>query len=256
MTRCFDAAKDQGLEGVVAKKRDSPYQAGRRSMDWRKLKVRASEEVVVVGYTKGQGRRSHGFGALVVAVHEKGGLRWAGNVGTGFSDAEIERLLGLLRPLKRADSPLAEVPKMPRVRRTDVVWVEPRLVAQVEFVEWTHDGRLRAPTYVGLREDKAPEDVRREPAPIPDVVRKGKRELRLSNLDKPFWPEESISKGDLIAYYRDVAEVLVPHLRAATVHDEALPRRLAGKALLPEAVAVAHARVDQALAAAGVDARG
>jgi bifunctional non-homologous end joining protein LigD len=207
------AARDQGIEGVVAKKLDSSYQPGRRSTDWRKVKVRASQEVVVVGYTKGQGRRSHSFGALVVAVHEAGGLRWAGNVGTGYSDDEIERLLRLLRPLELKTTPLAEEPKMPRVRRGEVVWVEPKLVAQVEFVEWTHDGRLRAPVYLGLREDKTPEEVRREPAPVPDVIRKGKRELRLSNLDKPFWPEEGITKGDLIAYYRDVADVLVPHLR-------------------------------------------
>jgi bifunctional non-homologous end joining protein LigD len=177
------------------------------------VKVRAGQEVVIVGYTKGQGRRSGGFGALVVAVHEAGGLRWAGNVGTGFSDDEIDRLLALLRPLARKTTPLAEEPKMPRVRRGDAVWVEPELVAQVEFVEWTHDGRLRAPVYLGLREDKTAEEVRREPTPIPDVIRKGKRELRLSNLDKPFWPAEGITKGDLIAYYRDVAEVLVPHLR-------------------------------------------
>ncbi len=207
------AAKEQGLEGVVAKKLDSPYQPGRRSLDWRKLKVRAGQEVVIVGYTRGQGRRSGGFGSLVTAVHDAGGLRWAGNVGTGFSDAEIDRLLGLLRPLVRDTSPLAEEPKMPRVRRSDIVWVEPKLVAQVEFVEWTHDGRMRAPAYLGLREDKNADEVRREPVPIPDVIRKGKRELRLSNLDKPFWPEEGITKGDLIAYYRDVADVLVPHLR-------------------------------------------
>ena len=207
------AAKEQGLEGVVAKKLDSQYQPGRRSTEWRKVKVRAGQEMVIVGYTKGQGRRSGGFGALVVAVHEAGGLRWAGNVGTGFSDDEIDRLLGLMRPLARTTSPLAEEPKMPRVRRGDVVWVEPELVAQVEFVEWTHDGRLRAPVYLGLREDKTAEEVRREPTPIPDVIRVGKRELRVSNLDKPFWPDEGITKGDLIAYYRDVAEVLVPHLR-------------------------------------------
>ena len=207
------AADEQGLEGVVAKKLDSPYQPGSRSMDWRKLKVRATQEVVVVGYTKGQGRRSWTLGSLVVAVHEAGGLRWAGNVGTGFSDDEIDRLLGVLKPLVRKTTPLAEEPKMPRVRRSDVVWVEPRLVAEVKFAEWTHDGRLRAPVYLGLREDKTPEEVRRERAPIPSVVRKGKRELRLSNLDKPFWPDEGITKGDLIAYYRDVAEVLVPHLR-------------------------------------------
>jgi len=209
----LQAAEQHGLEGVVAKKLDSRYEVGRRSPDWRKVKVRASQEVVVVGYTKGQGRRSGVFGSLVVAVREAGGLRWAGNVGTGFSDDEIDRVLSLLRPLARQTTPLAEEPKMPRVRRGDVVWVEPRLVAQVRFVEWTHDGRLRAPVYLGLREDKTPEDVRREPAPIPDVIRKGRRELRLSNLDKPFWPEEGITKGDLIAYYRDISPVLVPHLR-------------------------------------------
>jgi bifunctional non-homologous end joining protein LigD len=207
------AAVDQGLEGVVAKRLDSSYQPGRRSPDWRKVKVRSQQEVVIVGYTRGTGRRAWSFGALVVAVQEAGGLRWAGNVGTGFDDVEIERLLKIMRPLQRKDSPLAETPKMPRVRRGDVVWVEPELVAEVAFAEWTREGRLRAPVYLGLREDKAPTDVRRERTPLPTVLKKGRRELRVSNLDKPFWPEEGITKGDLIAYYRDVADVLVPHLR-------------------------------------------
>jgi len=207
------AARKQGLEGVVAKRLDSRYLPGRRGTEWRKVKVKGRQEVVVAGYTKGQGRRAGGFGALVVGVHEAGGLRWAGNVGTGFADAEIERLLGLLKPLERPDSPFSEVPKMPRVRHSDVVWVEPTLVAEVEFAEWTREGRLRAPVYVGLREDKSAADVRRERTPLPTVLRKGRRELRLRNVDKPFWPEEGITKGDLIAYYRDVAEVLVPHLR-------------------------------------------
>ena len=101
---------------------------------------------------------------------------------------------------------------MPRVRKGDVVWVEPKLVAEVEFAEWTHDGRLRAPAYKGLREDKEADEVRRE-EPIATEIRKGKRVLKLSNLDKPFWPEEGITKGDLLAYYRDVAPVLVPHLK-------------------------------------------
>jgi bifunctional non-homologous end joining protein LigD len=177
------------------------------------VKVRGRQEVVIAGYTKGQGRRAGGFGALVVGVHDAGGLRWAGNVGTGFTDAEIERLLKLLKPLERADSPFVETPKMPRVRRSDVVWVEPRLVAEVEFVEWTREGRLRAPVYLGVREDKPASEVRKERTPLPNMLRKGRRELRLSNLDKPFWPEEGITKGDLLAYYREVAEVLVPHLR-------------------------------------------
>jgi bifunctional non-homologous end joining protein LigD len=101
---------------------------------------------------------------------------------------------------------------MPKVRKGDVVWVEPELVAQVEFVEWTHDGHLRAPSYQGLREDKAPEEVVRE-EPLPTEIRERGRTLKLSNLDKPFWPDEGITKGDLLAYYRAVAPVLVPHLR-------------------------------------------
>jgi bifunctional non-homologous end joining protein LigD len=207
------AAEEQGLEGVVAKRLDSRYQPGSRSADWHKVKVRQSQEVVIAGYTKGQGRRATGFGSLVVGVYEAGGLRWAGNVGTGFNESEITRLLGLLKPLVREDSPFAETPKMPRVRRSDVVWVEPRLVAQVEFAEWTREGRLRAPVYLGLREDKSASEVRKEKTPLPTVLKKGRRELRLSNLDKPFWSDEGITKGDLIGYYRDVAEVLVPHLR-------------------------------------------
>jgi bifunctional non-homologous end joining protein LigD len=207
------AATEQGLEGVVAKRLDSTYVPGRRGPEWRKVKVRGRQEVVICGYTKGQGRRSAGFGALVAGVHAAGGLRWAGNVGTGYTDAEIDRLMRLLRPLERADSPFGELPKMPKVRRSDVVWVEPRLVAEVEFVEWTREGRLRAPVYIGLREDKPADDVRREQSSLPTVLKKGRRELHLRNLEKPFWPDEGITKGDLLAYYRGVAEVLVPHLR-------------------------------------------
>jgi bifunctional non-homologous end joining protein LigD len=225
----LQAARDQGLEGVVAKHVGSPYQPGRRSADWRKVKVRQGQEVVIAGYTKGQGRRSGSFGALVVGVREAGGLRWAGNVGTGFTEPEIERLLGLLRPLRRKTSPFDDVPKMPRVRRGDVVWVEPQLVAQVEFVEWTHEGRLRAPVYMGLRDDKPASEVRKERAPLPPVLRKGRRELRLSNLDKPFWPEEGITKGDLVSYYRDVAEVLVPHLKGRPFTMKRYPDGWRGK---------------------------
>ena len=209
----FEAATAQQLEGIVSKRSDSRYEPGRRSRHWLKVKTQGRQELVVAGYTKGQGRRSGVFGSLVLGVHEPGGLRWAGNVGTGFDDAEINRLLTKLKPLRRDESPFAEVPKMPRVRKGDVVWVEPRLVAEIRFAEWTHDGRLRAPVYQGLREDKEASEVLREQAPLPDEIRKGKRVLKLSNLDKPFWPEEGIAKGDLIAYYRDVAPVLVPHLQ-------------------------------------------
>ena len=223
------AARDQELEGVVAKKTDSPYKPGRRSTDWHKLKLRQTQEVVIAGYTRGQGRRTGGFGALVVGIHDAGVLRWAGNVGTGFSDSEIERLLGLLAPLRRSDSPFAEVPKMPRVRRSDITWVEPKLVAEVEFAEWTHEGRLRSPTYLRLQEDKAALEVRREREPLPPVLKRRGKELRLSNLDKPFWSEEGITKGDLVAYYRDVAEALVPHLRGRPFTMKRYPDGWQGK---------------------------
>ena len=223
------AARQQELEGVVAKQVASPYRPGRRTPDWQKLKLRQTQEVVIAGYTRGQGRRTGGFGALVAGVQEAGVLRWAGNVGTGFSDDEIKRLRKLLAPLERPDSPFAEVPKMPRVRRSDVTWVEPVLVAEVEFVEWTHEGRLRAPSYVALREDRAAPDVRRERVPLPPLIKRGRRELRFSNVDKPFWPELGITKGDLIAYYRDVAEALVPHLRGRPFTMKRYPDGWQGK---------------------------
>jgi bifunctional non-homologous end joining protein LigD len=207
------AAREQGLEGVVAKREDSRYAVARRTRDWLKIKARNTDDFVIAGYTRGQGRRSTSFGSLVLAVNEAGQLRYAGNCGTGFNEAEIERLLGLLRPLERPTSPLATVPRMPKVRKSDVVWVEPDLVCEVEFAEWTHDGHLRAPAYKGLRDDKEPDEVRREEAePLPAEIRSGRRMLKLSNLDKPFWPEEGITKGDLLRYYRAVAPVLVPHL--------------------------------------------
>ena len=209
----FEAATAQKLEGIVSKRADSRYESGRRSRNWLKIKTQGRQELVVAGYTKGQGRRANGFGALVLGVNENGVLRWAGNVGTGFDEAEIARLLTKLKPLRRDETPFAELPKMPRVRREDVVWVEPALVAEIRFAEWTHDGRLRAPVYEGLREDKEASEVHREQAPLPEEIRRGTRVLKLSNLDKPFWPEEGITKGDLIAYYRDIAPVLVPHLQ-------------------------------------------
>jgi bifunctional non-homologous end joining protein LigD len=206
------AAKQQQLEGVIAKRLDSRYLPGRRTRDWLKLKTHHEQELVVAGYTKGTGRRASSFGALVLGYYAGGELVYAGNVGTGFDGKEIEKLLERLRPLKRADPPFREVPKMPKVRKSDVIWVEPKLVAQVEFAEWTHDGRLRAPSYKGLREDKSPEEVRRE-EPMTDRIKKGSRELKLSNLDKVFFPVERITKGDLLEYYRAVAPALVPHLK-------------------------------------------
>jgi bifunctional non-homologous end joining protein LigD len=210
----YRAAQEQRLEGIMGKRLDSKYLPGKRSRDWLKFKTHGEQEFVVVGYTRGKGRREWSFGSLVLATNGPEELEWVGNVGTGFDDDEQERLLKKLKPLEQKASPFPKPPKMPRIRKDDVVWVEPKLVAEVSFAEFTHDGRLRAPVYAGLREDKDASEVRRETAElIPDVIRKGKRVLRLSNLDKPFWPDEGITKGDLLAFYRDVAPVLIPHLR-------------------------------------------
>jgi bifunctional non-homologous end joining protein LigD len=206
------AAEEQGLEGIMAKKADSRYAVGRRTRDWLKVKTHGRQEFIIAGYTKGQGRRAGTLGSLVLAVRRGRELEYVGNVGTGFTGEEIEKLLAKLRPLERKEPPFREVPKMPKVRKGDVTWVEPKLVAEVEFAEWTHDGHLRAPSYQGLRDDKSADDVVRE-RPIEEEIRIGKRSLKLSNLDKVFWPQEGITKGDLLAYYQAVAPVLVPHLK-------------------------------------------
>jgi bifunctional non-homologous end joining protein LigD len=208
----LEAAEQQGLEGILAKRLDSRYIQGKRTRDWLKIKTHGEQEFVIAGFTKGTGRRASSFGSLVLGYYRGDELVYAGNVGTGFNSKEIDKLVDKLRPLKRPTSPFPEVPKMPKVRKSDVIWVEPELVCEVEFAEWTHDGRLRSPTYKGLREDKSAEEVRRE-EPITDTVKKGTRELKLSNLDKVFFPVEGITKGDLLEYYRAVAPVLVPHLK-------------------------------------------
>ena len=223
------AARERRLEGVMAKRASSKYCPGRRTRYWLKVKTHGRQEFVVAGYTRGEGRRADSFGSLVLAVNEGGTLRYVGNVGTGFDTKEIERLLKLLRPLERKQSPFPVAPKMPRVRKGDVVWVEPKLVAEVEFSEWTHDGRVRQPSYKGLREDKAAAEVRRE-QPAAETIGKGKHSLELSNLDKIFWPDEQITKGDLIEYYREVAPVLVPYLKNRPFTMRRYPDGIAGKA--------------------------
>jgi len=223
------AARAQGLEGVMAKQSSSKYVEGKRTRYWLKVKTHGRQEFVVAGYTRGEGRRAESFGSLVLAVNEGGELRYVGNVGTGFDTKEIERLLKLLRPLERKQPPFSVVPTMPRVRKGDVVWVEPKLVAEVEFSEWTHDGRVRQPSYKGLRDDKQAVEVRRE-QPASETVRKGKRTLELSNLDKVFWPDEQITKGDLLEYYREVAPVLVPQLKNRPFTMRRYPDGITGKA--------------------------
>src|SRR5499433_573775 len=150
------AACEQGLEGVVAKKRDSPY-VGKRSRDWLKIKCQLRQEFVIGGYTVPQGTRAH-FGALHLGLYERGELVYVSKVGTGFDEQALKTISEKLRPLSRATSPFARGTPGGRGHH----WVEPRLVGEVRFTEWTRDGGIRHPAFLGLRDDKRPEDCVRE----------------------------------------------------------------------------------------------
>jgi bifunctional non-homologous end joining protein LigD len=155
------ASEAAGLEGVVAKRLASLYRPGRRSTDWVKAKHQHTQEVVVLGWQPGEGRRSGGVGALVLGVPDADGtLRYAGQVGTGFSEAVLADLARRLRPLERKTSPLAEL--LPPRDAAGVRWATPKLVGEVQFSEWTKDGRLRHPVWKQLRLDKGAQDVASE----------------------------------------------------------------------------------------------
>jgi bifunctional non-homologous end joining protein LigD len=150
--KAFKSAKLHGLEGIVAKRRASLYRSG-RSRDWLKIKVVATQEFVICGWTDPMGSRSH-FGALLLGIYDRSTLHYAGHVGTGFDHRTLAALSQKLRPLATKRSPFRVVPKV----NAPVHWVKPKLVAEVKFGEWTRDGVLRQPAYLGLRADKKPKD--------------------------------------------------------------------------------------------------
>jgi bifunctional non-homologous end joining protein LigD len=164
----LEASAAQGLEGIIAKRLDSPYEPGRRPGTWLKVKNTRRQELVIGGWEPGEGRRKGRIGALLVGYydHESGEpeLRYAGKVGTGFDAKELDRLARLLEPLRRADTPFSGSRRPGR----GAIFVEPELVAEVEFNEWTNQNMLRHPSYKGLRDDKRPLDVVLErPVPPP-----------------------------------------------------------------------------------------
>jgi bifunctional non-homologous end joining protein LigD len=162
-SRVYRSAIDLGMEGVVAKRRTSSYQAGRRSRDWIKVKSQRMQEVVVGGFTQGNGSRRDEFGALLLGVPsaEPRRLTFVGKVGTGFSDRSRAELASSLRAMVRATSPFDA--RLPAAVEKDATWVTPKAVGEVRFSDWTPDGHLRHPVWRGLRPDKAAGDVRREP---------------------------------------------------------------------------------------------
>ena len=231
------AASKQRLEGIMCKRRDSPYEPGRRGGTWLKVKIHQRQELVIGGWTPGEGRRAGRLGALHMGFYENGALRYAGKVGTGFTDKELDRLEGLLRPLERDTTPFAAKPQPPRGTH----FLEPELVAEVEFTEWTSQNMLRHPSYKGLRDDKRPLDVVlekaeeptatpvAEPAPAPRApvlreliggepegsaqIQLDEHRLKVTNLAKVMYPQTGFTKGEVIDYYLRAGPTLLPHVR-------------------------------------------
>lgn len=206
----FDAIAARGGEGIVAKRIASSYQPGRRSPDWRKIKVRHELEAVIGGYIEGEGSRHGGIAAVLVGQQSDEGLTYLGRVGSGFTDAGSRELRRRLDRLTTGGCPFTRVPP----DSAPALWVRPEIACRAAYGEWTDDGLMRAPVFRGLVEEEPPE----RPAPVLDVtrgelrVRDGEREARLTNLGKTFWPAEAITKGDLLDHYARMAPVLVPHL--------------------------------------------
>ncbi|GMU04658.1 DNA ligase D [Corallococcus caeni] len=237
LSRALLEARRKGWEGIIAKRKDAPY-TGTRSGDWLKLKVVAGQEVVILGYLPIKNERAKSeIGALRVGVRGKDGFHDVGKVGTGYTSEDRRELRWLLDATRVKKPSAVDAPT-----NTDTVWVKPKYVAQVNFTEWTKDGRLRHPVFQGLRIDKAPKEVVREhPAPIEGAARRGSRrvpaqtaartatrkapaakatraksarapQVTLTHGDRVLFPESGLTKADVFAYYEQVAPLLLPVL--------------------------------------------
>jgi bifunctional non-homologous end joining protein LigD len=233
----FEAAREQGLEGIVAKRLDSIYQPGARSPAWVKIKAFRTMECVIGGWTAGQGGRTKTLGALLLGVYRDGKLQPVGHVGTGFDERTLRDLLKMLEEHESPTSPFATQPRTNQPAR----WCLPELVCEVEYAEITRDGTLRHPTYRGLRSDVDPREAtgeeRRESARkaqdaakraattrtqledgdqaarVPSVLEVEGKRIKLTNLEKVLFPEDGYTKADLVRYYTEVSPYLVPWLR-------------------------------------------
>ncbi|MBE0476444.1 MAG: DNA ligase D [Coriobacteriia bacterium] len=231
----FRQACGYGLEGVVSKRAGSRYRPGARGKDWLKVKCLQRQEFVIVGWTD-PSRSRVGFGALLLGVQESGGLRYAGKVGTGFDDRFLRGFGERLREIPAREPPLTRGRELAPKR---VHWVRPEHVAEVEFTEWTEDGQIRHPSFKGLREDKAPEEVVPEMArPTREVtgptgdgagVRNARSSargiggetafggVRITNPGRVLYPVDGITKMDLIEFYDSIAEWIMPHVRGRPI---------------------------------------
>jgi bifunctional non-homologous end joining protein LigD len=205
----FEAAKQQGVEGIIGKRASSFYES-RRSGDWVKYKVHSTDSFLLCGFTEGE--RDH-FGALILGVQDGGKLKWAGNVGTGFDRKTMKAIHDRLLPLVTEKCPLEPEKNLPK---KDVTWVRPELVCEVQFANRTSDGKLRAPVWLGFRTDVGPLLIRPpllDPSlPEASLTIDG-HPLKFTNLNKIFYPKDGYRKRDLLNYYDAVAPLILPHLK-------------------------------------------
>lgn len=258
----YKSACRHSLEGIISKRADRPYKEG-RTADWLKIKCTNSQEFVIGGFTEPAGARA-GFGALLVGLHENGDLRYCGKVGTGYSDRTLIELRSRLEKLQRPDSPFSNPPKGAAYRRAR--WVEPSMVAEVEFSSWTRDGFLRHPSFKGLREDKKPAEIRREqPAETPGtgVSRSAGKTpqiagVKISNPGRLLYPDQGITKLELARYYEAVADWALPHIANRPLMFLRCPEGAAKKCFFQKHAAdsVPHAVKRIALDQQGDDATG
>jgi bifunctional non-homologous end joining protein LigD len=207
----FRAAEANGLEGIVAKDLASPYRSGSRTREWLKIKAQKGQEAVLCGFTRPRSSRKY-FGALILGAYRKSKLVYIGHVGTGFTERTLKEIHAKLTPLVTPRSPFAEEPKT----NMPVTWVAPRLICEIKFSEWTAEGLMRHPVFLGLREDKSSREVEPELAePREAVFQKTRFRTRaeLTHLDKVFWPGEGYTKGDLVEYYWRMADWILPYLK-------------------------------------------
>ncbi len=225
----FAAAKEQDLEGIVGKRKASLYRPGTRSTEWLKIRNRLATEAVIVGYTAPKGSRQS-FGSLLLGAYKDGRLTYIGRVGTGFSDQDLKEIGAELQPDTLPSGP--PTPDFPQAKEAH--WVEPRLVADVEFNGWTKAGLLRQPVWLGLREDKSPPEVvvetaKKFPRPGGDTLEAEGRTVTVTNPNKVFWPDEGYTKKDLLDYYKKVAWLLVPYLKDRPLTLHRAPDGIAGE---------------------------
>jgi bifunctional non-homologous end joining protein LigD len=217
----FNKTVDMDLEGMIAKRADSIYLKGRRSHDWLKIKNHNTQEAVIAGYTEPRGSRKY-FGALILGIYVDGTLKYIGHTGTGFNEGSLKDMYSKLQPLVVNTSPFNK--KI--VVNSPVTWVKPELVCAIKFSELTEEGILRHPVFLGLRVDKSAKETDQLDAAVPKKKNEDKKttspkenvtinghKLILTNQQKIYWPDEGITKGDIIGYYNSIHKFILPHLK-------------------------------------------